>query len=156
MLTELQNALRSGDTWGQGSRQFKEYLLPLNHFAAQHYNLAELVNAQLRQPFAAYWGGGTTSSYDGQNFKAGGHGRSGGQVNLKYGQEPGVQFYTHISDQYAPFHTKFINAAVRDATHALDGLLYHESDLRIEERYTDTAGFTESVCTGMRFCGWQP
>ena len=33
-----------------------------------------------------------------------------GQVNPKYGQEPGVQFYTHISDQYAPFHTKVINA----------------------------------------------
>ncbi|EOW5929023.1 Tn3 family transposase, partial [Escherichia coli H20] len=25
----------------------------------------------------------------------------------------------------------------------LDGLLYHESDLRIEEHYTDTAGFTD-------------
>jgi TnpA family transposase len=27
----------------------------------------------------------------------------------------------------------------------LDGLLYHESQLRIEEHYTDTAGFTEQV-----------
>ena len=27
----------------------------------------------------------------------------------------------------------------------LDGLLYHESDLRIEEHYTDTAGFTDQV-----------
>ena len=27
----------------------------------------------------------------------------------------------------------------------LDGLLYHESDLRIEEHYTDTAGFTDRV-----------
>ncbi|MBU0638618.1 MAG: Tn3 family transposase, partial [Planctomycetes bacterium] len=87
--------------------------------------LAELVNAQFRQPFAAYWGDGTTSSSDGQNFKAGGRGQFAGQVNLKYGQEPGVQFYTHISDQYAPFHTKVINATVRDATHVLDGLLYH-------------------------------
>jgi hypothetical protein len=58
--------------------------------------LAELVNAQFRQPFAAYWGDGTTSSSDGQNFKAGGRGHAAGQVNLKYGQEPGVQFYTHI------------------------------------------------------------
>ena len=107
--------------------------------------LAELVNAQLRQPLAAYWGEGTTSSSDGQNFKAGGRGQSLGQVNLKYGQEPGVQFYTHISDQYAPFHTKVISATVRDATHVLDGLLYHESDLRIEEHYTDTAGFTDQV-----------
>ena len=31
---------------------------------------------------------------------------------------------------------KVINATVRDATHVLDGLLYHESDLRIEEHYT--------------------
>ena len=27
----------------------------------------------------------------------------------------------------------------------LDGLLYHESDLRIAEHYTDTAGFTDHV-----------
>ncbi|HBD1663595.1 TPA: Tn3 family transposase, partial [Escherichia coli] len=27
--------------------------------------------------------------------------------------------------------------------YVLDGLLYHESDLRIEEHYTDTAGFTD-------------
>jgi hypothetical protein len=72
--------------------------------------LAELVNAQFRQPFAAYWGDGTTSSSDGQNFKAGGRGQFAGQVNLKYGQEPGVQFYTHISNQFAPFHIKVINA----------------------------------------------
>ena len=66
-------------------------------------------------------------------------------MNPKYGNDPGVTFYTHISDQYAPFHTKVINAAVRDATRVLDGLLYHESDLRIEEHYTDTAGFTDHV-----------
>jgi TnpA family transposase len=117
--------------------------------------LAELVNAQFRQPFAAYWGEGTTSSSDGQYFKAGGLGQVTGQVNLKYGQEPGVQFYTHISDQYAPFHTTVINATVRDATHVLDGLLYHESDLRIEEHYTDTAGFTDHVFALMHVLGFR-
>jgi hypothetical protein len=40
--------------------------------------LAELVNAQFRQPFAVYWGDGTTSSSDGQNFKAGGRGQFAG------------------------------------------------------------------------------
>jgi TnpA family transposase len=108
---------------------------------------AELVNAQFSQPFAAWWGDGATSSSDGQNFKADGRGQFAGQVNLKYGQEPGVQFYTHISDQYAPFHTKVINTTVRDATHVLDGLPDHESDLRIEEHYTDTAGFTDHMFT---------
>ena len=107
--------------------------------------LAEIVNYHHGVPFAAHWGEGTTSSSDGQRYRAGGRGEATGQVNLKYGNDPGVTFYTHVSDQYAPFHTKVINAAVRDATHVLDGLLYHESDLRIEEHYTDTAGFTDHV-----------
>lgn len=38
-----------------------------------------------------------------------------------------------------------ISTAIRDSTHVLDGLLYHESELRIEEHYTDTAGFTDHV-----------
>jgi TnpA family transposase len=107
--------------------------------------LANLVNAQYRTPFAKYWGEGTTSSSDGQRYRAGSHAQAGSHVNAKYGQEPGALFYTHISDQYAPFYTKVINATVRDATHVLDGLLYHESDRRIEEHYTDTAGFTDHV-----------
>lgn len=108
-------------------------------------SLAELINHQHRQAFAAHWGEGTTASSDGQRYRAGGRGESAGAVNARYGHEPGVLFYTHVSDQYAPFHTKVINATVRDATHVLDGLLYHESDLRIEEDYTDTAGFTDHV-----------
>ncbi|WP_213807823.1 Tn3 family transposase [Granulicella sp. dw_53] len=107
--------------------------------------LAELVNHHHRHPFSEHWGEGTTSSSDGQRFRASGRGEQSGQVNLRYGNEPGVLFYTHISDQYTPFYTKVIAANARDATHVLDGLLYHESDLRIEEHYTDTAGFTDHV-----------
>src|SRR5512135_325109 len=93
------------------------------------------------------WAGSPTgtSASDGQRFRAGGVGEAGGEVNARYGNDPGVTSYTNVSDQYAPFHTKVINATVRDATHVLDGLLYHESDLRIEEHYTDTAGFTDHV-----------
>ncbi|TCB96359.1 Tn3 family transposase [Kosakonia quasisacchari] len=115
--------------------------------------LAELVNAQKSRPLAALWGDGSTSSSDGQNFRVGSHGRYAGQVNLKYGQEPGVQFYTHISDQYSPFYTKVISR-VRDSTHVLDGLLYHESELEITEHYTDTAGFTEHVFALMHLLGF--
>jgi len=46
--------------------------------------LAELVNAQFRQPFAVWWGDGTTSSSDGQRFKAGGKAESTGHINPKY------------------------------------------------------------------------
>ena len=44
-----------------------------------------------------------------------------------------------------PYHTNAIHSPIRDATYVLDGLLYHESELRIEEHYTDTAGFTDHV-----------
>ena len=107
--------------------------------------LAEIVNHHHRIEFAGHWGDGTTSSSDGQRFATGGRGNARGQFNARYGNDPGVTFYTHLSDHYAPFHTKLIPATVRDATHVLDGLLYHESDLQIEEHYTDTAGFTDHV-----------
>src|SRR5580692_1065732 len=64
-------------------------------------------------PFAAHWGEGTTSSSDGQRFRAGGRGEASGQINARYGGEPGVLFYTHLSDQYAPFHTQVINGKER-------------------------------------------
>lgn len=115
--------------------------------------LAELVNTQGKRPLAAFWGDGTTSSSDGQNFRTGSTGRYAGQVNPKYGQEPGLQFYTHISDQYSPFYTCIISR-VRDSTHVLDGLLYHESDLEITEHYTDTAGFTDHVFALMHLLGF--
>jgi TnpA family transposase len=107
--------------------------------------LAELVNHHHELEFVGHWGEGTTSSSDGQRFRTGGRGDARGQVNVHYGNDPGVTFYTHVSDQYSPFYTKLINATVRDATHVLDGLLYHESELQIEEHYTDTAGFTDHV-----------
>jgi TnpA family transposase len=117
--------------------------------------LAELVNTQTHHAFAGHWGAGTTSSSDGQRFKAGGRAESTGHINPKYGGEPGRTFYTHISDQYAPFSSKVVNVGVRDATYVLDGLLYHESDLRIEEHYTDTAGFTDHVFGLMHLLGFQ-
>ena len=117
--------------------------------------LAELVNAHGHHAFAGWWGDGTTSSSDGQWFRAGGVGQSGSHCNAKYGPDPGVTFYTHISDQYAPFHTRVINAPVRDATYVLDGLLYHESDLRIDEHYTDTSGFTDQVFGLMPLLGFR-
>lgn len=117
--------------------------------------LGELINAQFYHPFASNWGEGKTSSSDGQRFKTSSYAEEKGNINPKYGSDPGVQFYTHISDQYAPFHTKVINVGVRDATYVLDGLLYHESDLKIEEHYTDTSGFTDHVFALMHLLGFR-
>jgi hypothetical protein len=43
--------------------------------------LAQVVNAQFRHPFAAFWGDGTTSSSDGQYFRAGDRDEAAGQIN---------------------------------------------------------------------------
>lgn len=107
--------------------------------------LAQLVDYHHALPFARHWGEGTTSSSDGQYYKAGGRGEAQSSVNARYGNDPGVKFYTHISDQFAPFYTKVIRATASEAVHILDGLLHHESELKITEHYTDTAGATEYV-----------
>ena len=127
------------------------------HIREETYSaaLAEIVNAQHRHPFAVHFGDGTTSSSDGQRFRAGGRAESSGHVNPKYGNDPGRLVYTHISDQYSPFHSHLVNVGDRDATWVLDGLLYHESELEIREHYTDTAGFTDHLFALMQLLGYR-
>jgi TnpA family transposase len=107
--------------------------------------LTELVNFHHRLAFSSHWGDGTTSSSDGQHFPVGGIRSALARTNVYYGTEPGVMFYTHLSDQYDPFYVKVISTTVRQASYALDGLLYHETDLAIQEHYTDTLGYTDHV-----------
>jgi TnpA family transposase len=96
---------------------------------------------------AAIWDDGTTSSSDGQYFRAGGRAGPEGAVNAKYGIDPGVVLYTHVSGRYDPFHTRVISATMSEAPYVLDGLHHHahQTDLRIAEHYTDTAGATDHV-----------
>ena len=114
-----------------------------NYVAAR----AAIINAHHRHPMAAIWDDGTTSSSDGQYFRAGGRAGPGGAVNAKYGIDPGVVLYTHVSGRYGPFHTKVIAATMSEAPYVLDGLHHHahQTDLRIAEHYTDTAGATDHV-----------
>ena len=114
-----------------------------NYVAAR----AAIVNAHHRHPMAAIWDDGTTSSSDGQYFRAGGRAGAGGSVNAKYGIDPGAVLYAHVSGHYEPFHTRVISATMSEAPYVLDGLHHHahQTDLRIVEHYTDTAGATDHV-----------
>jgi TnpA family transposase len=115
-----------------------------NYVAAR----AAIINVHHRHPMAAIWDDdGTTSSSDGQYFRAGGRAGPGGAVNAKYGIDPGVVLYTHVSGRYGPFHTRVISATMSEAPYVLDGLHHqvHQTDLRITEHYTDTAGATDHV-----------
>lgn len=119
--------------------------------------LAAIINAHHRLPFSAVWGSGTTSSSDGQFFRGAKRGASGGDINARYGVDHGFSFYTHNSDQRAPYHVNVISAATHEAPYVLDGLTSHGTDLNITEHYTDTGGATDHVfalCAmlGFRFC----
>lgn len=119
--------------------------------------LAAIINAHHRLPFSRVWGSGTTSSSDGQFFRGAKRGASGGDINARYGVDHGFSFYTHNSDQRAPYHVNVISAATHEAPYVLDGLTSHGTDLNISEHYTDTGGATDHVfalCAmlGFRFC----
>ena len=107
--------------------------------------LAAIVDHHHAHPLASVWGPGDTSTSDGQFFRAGGRGEARADHNARYGSEPGVLFYTHVSDRFAPFHTKVIAANAGEAAHVIDGLLNHESGIVIREHATDTAGAVDHV-----------
>jgi TnpA family transposase len=119
--------------------------------------LARIIDAHHALPIACVWGDGTTSASDGQFFRSGKRGDAAGEVNARYGVDPGFAFYTHTSDQHDPFHATVISATEHEAPFVLDGLLHHGSGLSIAEHYTDTGGSTDHVhalCAllGFRFC----
>ncbi|PEK18519.1 Tn3 family transposase [Bacillus wiedmannii] len=66
-------------------------------------------------------------------------------ANPHYGTGKGATIYRFTSDQFSSYYTKIIHTNSRDAIHVLDGLLHHETDLNIEEHYTDTAGYTDQI-----------
>jgi TnpA family transposase len=127
------------------------------HIRDETYALAlrRLVDQQQREPLAAMFGGGCASSSDGQFFQAGGFGRDASSINAHYGDEPVVKFYTHLSDRYAPFHTKVIAATASEAAHVLDGLLYHQSEVAARRHHTDGGGDSDHVFALCCLLGFQ-
>lgn len=107
--------------------------------------LATVIEGQAKLPMAQFWGAGDTASSDGQFFPAGRQGEAMNLVNAKYGNDPGLKAYTHVSDRFGPFATQTIPATVNEAPYILDGLLMNETGKKIREQYADTGGFTDHV-----------
>lgn len=91
---------------------------------------------------ASYWGDGTTSSSDGMRVQVGVSSLANAEANPHYGTGKGATIY-QWRYQFSSFYTKVINTNARDAVHVIDGLLHQETELNIEEHYTDTAGYTD-------------
>ena len=115
--------------------------------------LARIIEAQHREPAAAWFGTGQVSSSDGQHFYLDGEGETGGKVNAHYGRDPIVKLYTHISDRYAPFHVKVITGTAGEAIHVLDGLVSHDSAIDILAHHTDGGGVSDHVFAAMYLLG---
>ncbi|WP_299567845.1 Tn3 family transposase [uncultured Sulfitobacter sp.] len=116
--------------------------------------LATVIAAQAQLPMANYWGVGETASSDGQFFPTTRQGEAMNLINAKYGHEPGLKAYTHVSDQYGPFATQVIPATVNEAPYILDGLLMNPTGKRIKEQYADTGGFTDLVFAATSLLGY--
>jgi len=108
---------------------------------AQRSALAQVVNALSNLDVTQAWGAGKTSSSDGQRFS---YRQKVLQRTYSHKlNDFALEFYSFVADNYAPFYSAPIECTDRDAAYVLDGLLYNESDLALEEHYTDTHGYTE-------------
>ena len=122
---------------------------------AYGWALARIVAAQQAQPLAAFFGRGTASSSDGQHFPLGGRGEVSGAVNPHKGAGPAISFYTHVSDRYAPYHSKVISVAEGEAAHVIDGLLYHGADVKVAVHHVDGGGVSDHVFALCHFLGFR-
>ena len=121
---------------------------------SQRAALAIVVNAISKLDVTQAWGVGKTSSSDGQRFAM--QRKVLQQTYSPKFNDFALEFYTFVADNYAPFFSLPIECTDRDAPYVLDGLLYNESDLPLEEHFTDTHGYTENnfaafEMLGMRF-----
>src|SRR5699024_5649728 len=104
-----------------------------------------LVNYQLELPIANFWGEGKTSASDGMRVPVGVSALKS-DINPHYKSlEKGATMIRSINDRNTAHHVEVVSTNTRDATHTLDGLLYHETNLEIQDHFTDTNGYTDQV-----------
>ena len=114
----------------------------------QRAALAAIVHGISRLDAASHWGDGTTSASDGQRFAM-----PQKVLQRTYStrfNDFALQFYSFVADNYAPFYSRPVECTDRDAPFVLDGVLYHESDLDLEEHYTDTPRLHRDQLRGLR------
>ena len=120
---------------------------------AQRGALAKIVNAITALEVSESWGEGRSSSSDNENYAF-------GEKVLQRSYSPkfgdfALEFYMFIADNYAPFYSMPIEVTHRDSPYALDGILYNESDLPLEDHYVDTHGYTEINFAGFTMLGFR-
>lgn len=139
----------SGVTYAQLSWAAMWYLRPETCRDA----LARIIDAHHAHLFVRVWSEVDNSSSDGQFFSSG---RRAGEINAKYGPDPGLKIYSFLSGRYGSFDSQVISATASEAPYVLDGLLGNAASFVPAEHFTDTGGVSDHVFAlfhllGMRF-----
>lgn len=118
---------------------------------AQRSVLVRIVNAITNLDISKQWGEGRTSSSDAQRY-AYSHRTLQQTYSTKF-RDFALEFYTFVADNYAPYSSLPIECTDRDSPYVMEGILYNESDLVIEEHYVDSHGYTEINYAGFAMIG---
>lgn len=114
------------------------YLRPETYSEA----LSRIIDAHHDLPFTKVWGDAESTSSDGQFFPSG---RNAGEINAKYGPDPGLKIYSFLSGQYGSFHSSVIGATSGEAPYVLDGLMGNAAQFNPLVHHVDTGGVSDHV-----------
>ena len=105
--------------------------------------LARIIDAHHALPVASVWGSTSRTSSDGQFFASGR--RNSGEINAKYGPDPGLKIYSFLSGRYGSFHSNVIGATAGEAPFVLDGLVGNAAQFDPLVHHVDTGGVSDHV-----------
>src|SRR3546814_20102416 len=114
-----------------------------------------IISAHHELPFARHWGAGTSSSSDGQFFRSGRSRSGAADVNAKYGAEPGVKIYSHLSDHFASFGSRIMSATDGEAPYVLHGVVLGAGNLPLHEHYNTTGRAHDTVFAIFHILGFR-
>ena len=104
--------------------------------------LARIIDAHHALPFSSVWGNAGRTSSDGQFFASA---RNAGEINAKYGPDPGLKIYSFLSGRYGSFHSNVIGATAGEAPFVLDGLVGNAAEFDPLVHHVDTGGVSDHV-----------
>lgn len=96
----------------------------------------------------------TVTSSDGQKFDMDGDSLNSNFSFKYFGQKKGVSVYSFIDERHLLFYSTVINAAEREVTYVLDGLLHNEV-IQSDIHSTDTHGYSEMLFATTQLLGFE-
>ena len=103
---------------------------------------------------ASPWGFGLIASSDGQFFPAARQAEAMNLLNARYGSEPGLKAYTHVSEVRTLRNADNPGHGQRSALHSRRAA-DDRAGRRIREQYADSGGFTDHVFAVTSLLGYR-